>query len=115
MTRAFLKAQGREADFVPLAADPGATYDEAVEIDLSALEPMVALPHMPDNVKTVAEAGPIRVDQVCIGSCTNSSYLDMMRVAAISEGQDRESRRVAGHRAGQPAGAEHAQRQRRPA
>ena len=87
VTRAFLKAQGREADFVPLAADPGATYDEAVEIDLSALEPMVALPHMPDNVKTVAEAGPIHVDQVCIGSCTNSSYLDMMRVAAILKGK----------------------------
>ena len=87
VTRGFLKAQGREADFVPLAADPDATYDEAVEIDLSALEPMVALPHMPDNVKTVAEAGPIHVDQVCIGSCTNSSYLDMMRVAAILKGK----------------------------
>ena len=87
VTRGFLKAQGREADFIPLAADPDATYDEAVEIDLSALVPMVALPHMPDNVKTVAEAGPIHVDQVCIGSCTNSSYLDMMRVAAILKGK----------------------------
>ena len=87
VTRGFLKAQGREADFIPLAADPDATYDEAVEIDLSALVPMVALPHMPDNVKTVAETGPIHVDQVCIGSCTNSSYLDMMRVAAILKGK----------------------------
>lgn len=87
VTRAFLRAQGREADFAPLAADPDAAYDETVEIDLSALVPMVALPHMPDNVKTVQEAGPIRVDQVCIGSCTNSSYLDMMRVAAILKGK----------------------------
>ena len=83
VTRAFLAAQGREQDFIPLTADPDAVYEETVEIDLSALVPMVALPHMPDNVKTVEEAGPIKVDQVCIGSCTNSSYLDMMRVAAI--------------------------------
>lgn len=83
VTQAFLRAQGREGDFVPLAADEDAAYEETVEIDLSTLQPMVALPHMPDNVQTVAEAGGIRVDQVCIGSCTNSSYLDMMRVAAI--------------------------------
>lgn len=87
VTRAFLRAQGREEDFTALKADPDAVYDETVEIDLSALVPMVALPHMPDNVKTVAEAGPIKVDQVCIGSCTNSSYLDMMRVAAILRGK----------------------------
>ena len=87
VTRAFLEAQGRGGDYAPLAADPDAAYDETVEIDLSALEPMVALPHMPDNVKTVAEAGPVRVDQVCIGSCTNSSYQDMMRVAAILRGK----------------------------
>ncbi len=87
VTRDFLRAQGREEDFLPLCADADASYDETVEIDLSALEPMVALPHMPDNVKTVAEAGPIKVDQVCIGSCTNSSYLDMMRVAAILRGR----------------------------
>ena len=86
-TRAFLRAQGREADFAPLSADPDAAYEETVEINLSALAPMVALPHMPDNVKTVAEAGPVKVDQVCIGSCTNSSYLDMMRVAAILRGK----------------------------
>lgn len=87
VTRAFLAAQGREQDFIPLTADPDAVYEETVEIDLSALVPMVALPHMPDNVKTVEEAGPIKVDQVCIGSCTNSSYLDMMRVAAILKGK----------------------------
>ena len=68
VTRAFLAAQGRERDFIPLTADPDAVYEETVEIDLSALVPMVALPHMPDNVKTVEEAGPIKVDQVCIGS-----------------------------------------------
>lgn len=87
VTREFLRAQGREQDYSPLAADADATYDQLVEIDLSALVPMVALPHMPDNVKTVKEAGQIKVDQVCIGSCTNSSYLDMMRVAAILKGK----------------------------
>ena len=87
VTRAFLKAQGREGDFIPLFADEDAAYEETVEIDLSSLVPMVALPHMPDNVKTVEEAGQIKVDQVCIGSCTNSSYLDMMRVAAILKGK----------------------------
>jgi len=87
ITAAFLKAQGREEDFIPLEADEDAVYEETVEIDLSALVPMVALPHMPDNVKTVEEAGQIKVDQVCIGSCTNSSYLDMMRVAAILKGK----------------------------
>ena len=85
--RAFLRAQGREGDYVPMLPDADAEYAETVEIDLSSLVPMVALPHMPDNVKTVAEAGPIRVDQVCIGSCTNSSYLDMMRVARILKGK----------------------------
>ena len=87
VTRAFLRAQEREADWRALAADPDATYDETVEIDLSALEPLVARPHMPDNVVTVTEAGPIRVDQVFIGSCTNSSYQDMMRVARILKGK----------------------------
>ena len=87
VTRQFLKAQGREEDFMPLTADADAEYDENVEIDLSNLEPMVALPHMPDNVKSVKEAGQIKVDQVCIGSCTNSSYQDMMRVAAILKGK----------------------------
>ncbi len=87
MTRQFLRAQGREKDYTPLAADPDAAYEETVKIDLGTLAPMVALPHMPDNVKTVAEAGPVKVDQVCIGSCTNSSLLDMMRVAAILRGK----------------------------
>ena len=85
--RAFLKAQGREKDFTELSPSADAAYDETIEIDLGALEPLVALPHMPDNVKTVAEAGPVKVDQVCIGSCTNSSYLDMMRVARILKGK----------------------------
>ncbi len=87
VTREFLRAQSREADFTPLQPDPGCEYDEALTIDLSALEPLVARPHMPDNVAAVSEVGPIRVDQVCIGSCTNSSYLDMMRVAAILRGR----------------------------
>ena len=86
-TRAFLAAQGREADYTPLFADEGAAYDETLTIDLSKLEPMAAMPHSPDNVKTVREIGPIKVDQVCIGSCTNASYLDLMRVAAILKGQ----------------------------
>ena len=87
VTRAFLKAQQREQDFVPLCADEDATYDEMIEIDLSSLQPLVAKPHMPDLVETVAECGPIKVDQVFIGSCTNSSYTDMMRVARILKGK----------------------------
>ena len=87
VTRAFLKAQDREADWQPLAADPGASYDETVEICLDTLLPLVAKPHMPDNVETVEAVGPIAVDQVFIGSCTNSSYQDMMRVARILKGK----------------------------
>ena len=87
VTRAFLKAQGREQDFRELHADADAAYDELLEIDLDALEPLVARPHLPDNVVTVREAGPIKVDQVFIGSCTNSSYQDMMRVARILKGK----------------------------
>ena len=87
VTRAFLKAQDREADWQPLAADPGAAYDETVEICLDTLVPLVAKPHMPDNVETVEAVGPIAVDQVFIGSCTNSSYQDMMRVARILKGK----------------------------
>lgn len=87
VARAFLKAQGREKDFTELLPSADAIYDETIEIDLSALEPLVALPHMPDNVKTVVQTGLIKVDQVCIGSCTNSSYLDMMRVARILKGK----------------------------
>lgn len=87
VTREFLKAQGREADFVPLAAEPDAVYDETITIDLSKLEPMAAMPHSPDSVKNIRQIGPIKVDQVCIGSCTNASYLDLMRVAAILKGK----------------------------
>ena len=87
VTRAFMKAQGREADFVPVAADADAVYDEVVELDLSALRPLAACPHSPDNVKPVSELGEIKIDQVCIGSCTNSSYVDMMKVAAILKGK----------------------------
>ena len=87
ITRSFLKAQGREEDWVELSSDPDAVYDEEISIDLSELVPLAACPHSPDNVKTVDEIGAIKVDQVCIGSCTNSSYLDLMRVASILKGK----------------------------
>ena len=87
VTRAFLKAQGREQDFRELSADADAEYDEMLEINLDELQPLVARPHLPDNVKTVEKVGPIKVDQVFIGSCTNSSYQDMMRVARILKGK----------------------------
>lgn len=87
VTRAFLKAQGREKDWVALAPDGDAQYDEVLEIDLSKLTPMAACPHSPDAVKSVDEIGKIKIDQVCIGSCTNSSYLDLMRVASILKGK----------------------------
>ena len=87
ITRSFLQAQGREQDWVELLPDADAQYDEILEIDLSSLDPMAACPHSPDAVKTIREIGPQKVDQVCIGSCTNSSYLDLMRVAAILKGK----------------------------
>ena len=87
ITRSFLKAQGREEDWVEFSSDPDAVYDEEISIDLSELVPLAACPHSPDNVKTVDEIGAIKVDQVCIGSCTNSSYLDLMRVASILKGK----------------------------
>ena len=87
VTKAFLKAQSREEDWIELKADEDAVYDETIEIDLSALAPMAAMPHMPDRVKSVTEIGPIHVDQVCIGSCTNSSLMDMLKVAAILKGK----------------------------
>ncbi len=87
VTNAFLKAQNREEDWVELKADDDAVYDETINIDLSSLAPMAACPHMPDRVKSVTEIGKIKVDQVCIGSCTNSSLLDMMKVAAILKGK----------------------------
>ncbi len=87
ITKAFLKAQGREADFIPLSADPDATYDEEITIDLSKIVPLVACPHSPDNIKQVTEIAELKVDQVAIGSCTNSSYTDMMTVASLLKGK----------------------------
>lgn len=87
ITREFLKAQGREEDWSELKSDDDAQYDEIIEIDLSKLAPMAAMPHMPDRVKTVEEIGQIKVNQVCIGSCTNSSLMDMLKVAAILKGK----------------------------
>lgn len=87
ITRAFLKAQGREKDWVELSADNDAAYDEVIDIDLNELVPLAAMPHMPDNVKSCREIGKIHIDQVCIGSCTNSSLMDMLKVAAILKGK----------------------------
>ncbi len=87
ITREFLKAQKREEDYVPLSADADAVYDKVIEINLSELKPLAACPHSPDNVKTVTEIGNMKIDQVCIGSCTNSSLLDMMKVAYILKGK----------------------------
>lgn len=87
VTHQFLKAQQREADYTPLTADSDADYDMVVEINLSELTPMAACPHSPDNVKTLDEIGDMKIDQVCIGSCTNSSLLDMLKVAYILKGK----------------------------
>ncbi|MHB1314041.1 MAG: aconitate hydratase [Christensenellales bacterium] len=87
ITREFLKAQGREQDFVELKSDEDAHYDQEIQINLDQLAPMVAQPHSPDNVVSVEEAGKVKVDQVAIGSCTNSSYMDLMKVAAIVKGK----------------------------
>lgn len=87
VTRAFLAAEGREADFVPLASDPDAQYDRMIDIDLNTLQPMIACPHSPDNVVPVASLAGTKVDQVCIGSCTNSSLFDMLKVAALLKGR----------------------------
>ena len=87
ITKAFLEAQGRGDCWVELKPDEDAVYDEVMDLDLSALEPLAACPHSPDAVKSVGELGPIHIDQCCIGSCTNSSYLDMMRVASILKGK----------------------------
>ncbi len=86
-TKAFMESQGRGADFVPLTADEDAVYDEVLEVNLSELEPLAAKPHSPDNVDSVKNIGPIKIDQVAIGSCTNSSYADLMKVAAILKGK----------------------------
>ncbi len=87
ITKTFMAAQGREEDWIELSADEDAVYDEVININLSELVPMAACPHSPDNVKTIEEIGAKPIDQVCIGSCTNSSYLDLMRVAAILKGK----------------------------
>ena len=87
VTRQFLAAQGRENDFTPLESDPDAVYDRIIDIDLSSLKPLLACPHSPDNVVEVASLKDVKVDQVCIGSCTNSSMLDMLTVAAMLKGK----------------------------
>ena len=86
-TLEFFKAQGREEDWFEFKADEDAVYDEEITIDLNTLEPLAAMPHSPDNVKKVSEIGKIKVDQVAIGSCTNSSYEDLMKVAKILKGK----------------------------
>lgn len=87
ITKAFLEAEGRGQDFVELKSDEDAVYDKIIDIDLSALEPMIACPHSPDNVVKVSGLKGTKVDQVCIGSCTNSSLLDMLKVAALLKGK----------------------------
>ena len=87
VTRLFLKAQGREQDYIELKADDGVVYDEEITVDLSALRPLAAAPHMPDIVKPVSALAGLKIDQVCIGSCTNSSLYDMLKVAAILKGK----------------------------
>ncbi len=87
ITRQFLAAQGREEDYVPLCSDADAVYDRIIDIDLSTLEPMIACPHSPDNVVKVSTLKDVKVDQVCIGSCTNSSLMDLLKVAAMLKGK----------------------------
>lgn len=87
VTKEFLKAEGREADFTPLASDADAVYDKVIDINLSELKPLIACPHSPDNVVTVESLKGTKVDQVCIGSCTNSSLYDMLKVAALLKGK----------------------------
>ena len=87
VTLAFLKAEGREEDYTPLASDEDAVYDRIIDINLDELEPLAACPHSPDNIKKISELAGMKVDQVCVGSCTNSSLADMLKVAAILEGR----------------------------
>ena len=87
ITHAFLMAEGREADYTPLESDADAVYDRIIDIDLSSLKPLIACPHMPDNVVSVDSLKGTKVDQVCIGSCTNSSLFDMLKVAALLKGK----------------------------
>jgi len=86
-TQEWLRAQGRPHDYAPMAADPDARYDEVIELDLSALEPLVALPHSPDNVVPVREVAGTPVDQACVGSCTNSSFSDLALTGALLAGR----------------------------
>ena len=87
ITKAFLEAQGRGDAYTPLASDPDAVYDRIIDINLSELKPLLACPHSPDNIKSAEELSGIKVDQVCIGSCTNSSLRDMLRVASMLKGK----------------------------
>ena len=87
VTKAFLEAEGRGEDYIELSSDADAVYDKIIDIDLSALKPMIACPHSPDNVVTVESLKGTKVDQVCIGSCTNSSLFDMLKVAALLKGK----------------------------
>ncbi len=87
VTREFLKAQGREEDYIPLSSDEDAEYDKIIDINLNELKPLIACPHSPDNIVTVESLKGTKVDQVCIGSCTNSSLLDMLKVAALLKGK----------------------------
>lgn len=87
ITKEFLEAQGRGGDYVPLESDPDAVYDRIIDINLSELKPLLACPHSPDNIKSAEELSGIKVDQVCIGSCTNSSLRDMLKVAAMLKGK----------------------------
>ena len=87
ITKAFLEAQGRGDCYIPLESDPDAVYDRIIDINLSELKPLLACPHSPDNIKTAEELSNVKVDQVCIGSCTNSSLRDMLRVAKMLKGK----------------------------
>lgn len=87
ITHEFLKAQGREEDYIPLSSDEDAHYDKIIDINLNELKPLIACPHSPDNIVTVESLKGTKVDQVCIGSCTNSSLLDMLKVAALLKGK----------------------------
>jgi len=87
ITKAFLEAEGRGEDYVELSSDPDAVYDKVIDINLSDLKPLIACPHSPDNIVTVESLKGTKVDQVCIGSCTNSSLLDMLKVAALLKGK----------------------------
>ena len=87
ITKAFLEAEGRGEDYVELSRAPDAVYDKVIDINLSELKPLIACPHSPDNIVTVESLKGTKVDQVCIGSCTNSSLLDMLKVAALLKGK----------------------------